>query len=59
MCCQSLTLGLLNLHKLFTVAELMCLAVQQDGGVDVLNRRVLGEVLYEPSTRTSTSSIQQ
>lgn len=44
-----------ELHELFTVTELMCLAVQQDGGVDVLNQRVLGQVFYEPSTRTLTS----
>ena len=44
-----------ELHELFAVTQLMCLAVQQDGGVDVLNRRVLGEVFYEPSTRTLTS----
>ncbi|KAG6991302.1 alpha-glucosidase [Physcia stellaris] len=44
-----------ELHELFTVTELMCLAVQEDGGVDVLKRRVLGEIFYEPSTRTLNS----
>lgn len=44
-----------DLHSLFTVAQEMRLAVERQGGVDVLRGRVLATMFYEPSTRTSAS----
>lgn len=46
-----------NLAPLFDLADWMREAVRQDGGTDILYRRVLAALFYEPSTRTSSSFI--
>jgi len=46
-----------NLAPLFDLADWMRDAVRQDGGTDILYRRVLAALFYEPSTRTSSSFI--
>jgi len=46
-----------NLAPLFDLADWMREAVRQDGGTDILYRRVLAALFYEPSTRTSASFI--
>lgn len=44
-----------DLHELFTVAQEMRVGAQRDGCLDILKGRVLCEMFYEPSTRTSAS----
>lgn len=44
-----------DLHLLFTIAAEMRLGVERDGCLDVLKGRVLCEMFFEPSTRTSAS----
>lgn len=44
-----------DLHLLFTVAQEMRLGVQRQGVLDILKGRVLCNLFYEPSTRTSAS----
>jgi carbamoyl-phosphate synthase/aspartate carbamoyltransferase len=44
-----------DLHLLFTVAQEMRLGVQRQGVLDILKGRVLCNLFYEPSTRTSSS----
>lgn len=44
-----------DLHLLFTVAQEMRLGVQREGVLNVLPGRVLCNLFYEPSTRTSAS----
>lgn len=44
-----------DLHLLFTVAQEMALAVERVGGLELLRGRILANLFYEPSTRTSTS----
>ena len=44
-----------DLHLLFTVAQEMSLAVSRQGGLNILNGRLLCTIFYEPSTRTSAS----
>lgn len=44
-----------DLHLLFTVAQEMRLGVQREGVLNVLSGRVLCNLFYEPSTRTSAS----
>ena len=43
------------LELFFKRAKDMRIAVTQRGGLDVLNRRILANIFYEPSTRTSCS----
>ncbi|OAA68961.1 Carbamoyl-phosphate synthase, large subunit [Cordyceps fumosorosea ARSEF 2679] len=44
-----------DLHLLFTVAQEMRLGVQREGVLNLLGGRVLCNLFYEPSTRTSAS----
>ncbi|KAM3516352.1 hypothetical protein MY11210_000111 [Beauveria gryllotalpidicola] len=44
-----------DLHLLFTVAQEMRLGVQREGVLNLLSGRVLCNLFYEPSTRTSAS----
>lgn len=44
-----------DLHHLFTVATEMRIAVERDGGLDLLRGKILCLLFYEPSTRTSNS----
>lgn len=44
-----------DLHVLFTVAQEMRLGVERQGVLDILKGRVLCNLFYEPSTRTSAS----
>lgn len=44
-----------DLHLLFTVAQEMRLGVQREGVLNVLSGRVICNLFYEPSTRTSVS----
>lgn len=44
-----------DLHLLFTVAQEMRVGVQREGVLNVLRGRVLCNLFYEPSTRTSAS----
>jgi carbamoyl-phosphate synthase/aspartate carbamoyltransferase len=44
-----------DLHELFTVTQEMRVGAQREGGLDILKGRVLCEMFYEPSTRTSAS----
>lgn len=44
-----------DLHLLFTVAQEMRLGVERQGVLDILKGRVLCNLFYEPSTRTSAS----
>ncbi|KAM3442192.1 hypothetical protein MY4824_001204 [Beauveria thailandica] len=44
-----------DLHILFTVAQEMRLGVQREGVLNLLNGRVMCNLFYEPSTRTSAS----
>jgi carbamoyl-phosphate synthase/aspartate carbamoyltransferase len=44
-----------ELHELFTVAQEMRVGAQREGCLDILKGRVLCEMFYEPSTRTSAS----
>ncbi|KAF2143758.1 uncharacterized protein K452DRAFT_296741 [Aplosporella prunicola CBS 121167] len=44
-----------DLHLLFTVAQELRLGAQREGGLDILKGRVLCNMFYEPSTRTSAS----
>lgn len=44
-----------DLHELFTVAQEMRIGAQREGCLDILKGRVLCEMFYEPSTRTSAS----
>lgn len=46
-----------NLGPLFDLADEMRRVVERDGGTDLLARRVLAALFYEPSTRTSASFI--
>ncbi len=48
-------LGLSELEQLLAVAREMRIATEQKRVLDILNGVVLGEIFYEPSTRTSTS----
>ncbi len=45
----------LDIHHLFDLAHEMRLQVERNGVIDVLRGRVLCNVFYEPSTRTSSS----
>lgn len=46
-----------NLAPLFDIADDMRSIVRERGGTDLLERRVLAALFYEPSTRTSASFI--
>lgn len=46
-----------NLEPLFALTETMRELVRRDGGTDLLARRVLAALFFEPSTRTSASFI--
>jgi carbamoyl-phosphate synthase/aspartate carbamoyltransferase/dihydroorotase/carbamoyl-phosphate synthase/aspartate carbamoyltransferase len=46
-----------NLGPLFDLTDEMRRLVERDGGTDLLARRVLAALFYEPSTRTSASFI--
>jgi aspartate carbamoyltransferase catalytic subunit len=46
-----------NLAEIFDLADWMRAVVDRDGGTDLLARRVLAALFYEPSTRTSASFI--
>ncbi|KAK4695028.1 aspartate carbamoyltransferase catalytic subunit, partial [Lecanoromycetidae sp. Uapishka_2] len=48
-------LGLSKLDQLLEVAREMRIAIEQNRVLNILNGVVLGEIFYEPSTRTSTS----
>ncbi|KAF8315801.1 uncharacterized protein EI90DRAFT_3159037 [Cantharellus anzutake] len=45
----------LDIHQLFDLAHEMRLQVERNGVIDVLRGRILCNVFYEPSTRTSSS----
>lgn len=44
-----------DLHILFGLAQEMKIAVEKQGGLNILSGRVLCTAFYEPSTRTSSS----
>jgi len=46
-----------NLAAIFEITDAMRAIVERDGGTDLLARRVLAALFYEPSTRTSASFI--
>lgn len=46
-----------TLTSVFELADWMRLQVSESGGTDLLDRRVLAALFYEPSTRTSSSFI--
>lgn len=46
-----------NLRAIFGLADRMREIVERQGGTDILARRVLAALFYEPSTRTSASFI--
>ena len=46
-----------SLEEIFASTQAMRKAVRERGGLDILQRRVLAALFYEPSTRTSASFI--
>ena len=47
--------GQRDMYDLFSLAHEMCLWVEINGTLDILKGRVLCNLFYEPSTRTSAS----